>query len=243
MLASAVLALAVALGLPAPAAAQDLHPSRRPSPMGMARINLGDAYVSVTYSRPYKRGRDNIFGTKESGALVPFGQVWRTGANEATQITLTRDFEVAGKKLAAGTYSLFTTPGPEEWTIHFNSALGLWGTDRRLEAGGFEPGYAAANDVRHGDRQAERPGRRGGPVHHLVREDRGRRRPGDALDQDRGAGAVHRREVGGPEQGAAAKPEEGQPVRRGGSAPGTAQRRIAATVPLPDHAHPARRLP
>ena len=147
LLASAALALAVALGLPAPAAGQDLHPSRRPSPMGMARINLGDAYVSVTYSRPYKRGRDNIFGTKESGALVPFGQVWRTGANEATQITLTRDFEVGGKKLVAGTYSLFTTPGPEEWAIHFNSALGLWGTDRRLEAGGFEPGYAAANDV------------------------------------------------------------------------------------------------
>jgi len=148
LLASAALALAVALGLPAPAAGQDLHPSRRPSPMGLAQINLGDAYVSVTYSRPYKRGRDNIFGTKESGALVPFGEVWRTGANEATQITLTRGFKVAGKELPAGTYSLFTTPGAEEWKILFNSALGLSGTQRRNpETGEFEPGYDPKNDV------------------------------------------------------------------------------------------------
>lgn len=148
LLASAALTLAVALCLPAPAAAQDLHPSRRPSPMGLARIDLGDAYVSVTYSRPYKRDRDNIFGTKESGALVPFGEVWRTGANEATQITLTKDFTVGGKKLPAGTYSLFTTPGATEWQIHFNSDLGLSGTARRNpESGEFDEVYSAAKNV------------------------------------------------------------------------------------------------
>lgn len=124
----AALAALAALLVPALAVAQDLHPSRRPSPMGMARITLGDAYVRVVYSRPYQRGRDNIFGTKESGAVVPYGEVWRTGANEATEITVTKDVMIAGKKLAAGTYSLFTTPGAEHWKVHFNSALGLDGT-------------------------------------------------------------------------------------------------------------------
>ncbi len=126
-LATAALALGAALA-PVAASAQDLHPSRRPSPLGLARTTIGDAYVKVHYSRPYKRDRDNIFGTKESGALVPYGEVWRTGANEATELTTTRDLMFGDKKLAAGTYSVFTTPGPEEWTLHFNSKLGLSGT-------------------------------------------------------------------------------------------------------------------
>ncbi|HEX9799092.1 MAG TPA: DUF2911 domain-containing protein [Thermoanaerobaculia bacterium] len=126
--------VAAALLAPAIAPAQDLHPSRRPSPMGMARIMLdGDAYVRVVYSRPYKRGRENIFGSKESKALVPYGELWRTGANEATEITVTEDVTVAGKKLAAGTYSLFTTPNADSWKIHFNSLLGLDGV------GHFDP--------------------------------------------------------------------------------------------------------
>jgi hypothetical protein len=130
------------------AEAQDLHPSRRPSPMGMARTWVGDAYVRVVYSRPYKRGRANIFGTKESEALVPFGEIWRTGANEATEITVSKDVLFGGQKLAAGTYSLFTTPGAEEWKFHVNSALGLNGTSRRNpETGEFEPGYKPENDV------------------------------------------------------------------------------------------------
>jgi hypothetical protein len=122
-----VIALAVAVVAPLVTLAQDLHPSRRPSPLGWSRIALGDTYVSVIYGRPYKRGRTNVFGTKESGALVPFGDRWRTGANEATEITLTGNVLVAGKPLRAGTYSLFTTPGPESWTVHFNSRLGLDG--------------------------------------------------------------------------------------------------------------------
>jgi hypothetical protein len=120
-------ALAVSLVAPLSVSAQDLHPSRRPSPLGIARITLGDAYVRVIYGRPYKRGRNNIFGTKESGALVPFGERWRTGANEATEITATRDVVVGGKKLPAGTYSLSTTPAAGSWKVHFNSKLGLDG--------------------------------------------------------------------------------------------------------------------
>jgi hypothetical protein len=119
--------VAAALALPIAITAQDLHPSRRPSPMGMARITLGDAYVRVVYSRPYKRERKNIFGTKESGAVVPYGERWRTGANEATEITVTRDVMIGGQKLAAGTYSVSTTPGPDTWKVHFNSKLGLDG--------------------------------------------------------------------------------------------------------------------
>lgn len=126
--------------------AQDLHPSRRPSPAGIARITLDDTYVKVVYSRPYKRGRDNIFGTSESEALVPFGEVWRTGANEATEITLTGDLEVAGERLAAGTYSIFTVPGPAEWSVHFNSALGLSGTGIFAD-GEFTPVDLPASEV------------------------------------------------------------------------------------------------
>jgi hypothetical protein len=122
-----VLALAAALAAPLVAVAQDLHPSRRPSPLGWSRIALGDTYVSVVYGRPYKRGRNNIFGTKASGAIVPFGDRWRTGANEATEITVTGNVLVGGKPLRAGTYSLFTTPGADTWIVHFNSRLGLDG--------------------------------------------------------------------------------------------------------------------
>ena len=143
----ALATVAAALLAPAIAPAQDLHPSRRPSPMGMARIMLdGDAYVRIVYSRPYKRGRENIFGSKESKALVPYGELWRTGANEATEITVTEDVTVAGKKLAAGTYSLFTTPNADNWKIHFNSTLGLAGLGY-FEDGKFTPVDLAPTDV------------------------------------------------------------------------------------------------
>jgi len=122
-----IAALASALVAPLVVSGQDLHPSRRPSPLGVARITLGDAYVRIIYGRPYKRGRTNIFGTKASGAIVPYGERWRTGANEASEITVTRDVMVGGKKLAAGTYSLSMTPTESAWKVHFNSRLGLDG--------------------------------------------------------------------------------------------------------------------
>ena len=143
-----VLALVTAaLLLPVLAQAQDLHPSRRKSPVGIAQTFVGDAYVKITYGRPYKRDRDNIFGTGDD-ALVPFGKVWRTGANEATEITLTGDLKVEGQLLKAGTYTLFTTPGPDSWKVHFNSDLGLWGTLRRnAETKQWENGYNPEHDV------------------------------------------------------------------------------------------------
>lgn len=128
-LSAAVLTAAALLVTVDGADAQDLHPSRRPSPMGMARTQLGDAYVKLTYSRPYMRGRD-IFGPGEGEAeyLVPFGQLWRLGANEATEITATAPILLAGSRLEAGTYSVFAIPGPDEWTLHFSPQLGLDGT-------------------------------------------------------------------------------------------------------------------
>ena len=148
-LATATLALAATTLLPAIAAAQDLHPSRRPSPMGMARILLGDAYLRVVYSRPYERGRDVIFGKEEDGALVPYGQVWRTGANEATEITVTEDVLVGSEKkpLAAGTYSLFTIPGPESWQVLVVDKLGLSGPGYFVPGEGFQAVDVAADAV------------------------------------------------------------------------------------------------
>lgn len=143
-----VIAVAVCLSLAGGLFAQDLHPSRRPSPMDMVRTFVGDAYVSITYSRPYKRGRDNIFGTKESEALVPYGELWRTGANAATQLTTTGPVTLGGKTLPAGTYSVFTIPNEDSWTLHVNSALGLNGAfARNPETGQFENAYSADNDV------------------------------------------------------------------------------------------------
>ena len=138
--------VALIVGVAGSVTAQDLHPSRRPSPMGMARITVDDTYMRVVYSRPYKRGRDNIFGTEESEALVPFGKVWRTGANEATEITFTGDVTFGGEELAAGTYSLFTVPGEDSWSVHVNSALGLSGTGIFAD-GKFTPVDLPATDV------------------------------------------------------------------------------------------------
>ncbi len=109
--------------------AQDLHPSRRPSPIGIAKTYIGDTYVKVTYGRPYMRNRQ-IFGvnTETTEFLTPYNEIWRTGANEATEITTTGPLSVAGNTLAAGTYSIFTEPGPTEWIIHFSPFLGLDGT-------------------------------------------------------------------------------------------------------------------
>ena len=129
--------------------AQDLHPSRRPSPVGIAKAHLGETYVKVTYGRPYVRGRD-VFGDPSDGEtyLVPFGQLWRTGANEATELTTTGPILVAGQRLDAGTYSVFTVPGPRSWTVRFNTELGMDGTGRLDPVSGeFAEAYAEANDV------------------------------------------------------------------------------------------------
>lgn len=83
---------------------------------------VGDAKISVVYNRPNAKGRQ-IFG-----ALVPFGQVWRTGANENTTFETSRDVRVNGQLLAAGKYGLHTIPDKNEWTIIFNRVNDAWGS-------------------------------------------------------------------------------------------------------------------
>ncbi|MBT8399061.1 MAG: DUF2911 domain-containing protein [Rhodothermia bacterium] len=90
--------------------------------MAVAAGTLNDGtYVKVVYSSPRMRGRE-IFG-----GLVPYGEVWRTGANEATEITITAPIMLGENRVEAGTYALFTIPNKESWTIILNGALGQWG--------------------------------------------------------------------------------------------------------------------
>jgi hypothetical protein len=93
----------------------------RKSPMTAAQCTQNGTYIRVIYSQPSKNDRV-IFGS-----LVPYSEVWRTGANEATEITFGKDVSIAGKKVKAGTYSLFTIPEEKRWTVILNTELGMWG--------------------------------------------------------------------------------------------------------------------
>lgn len=97
------------------------NPELRKSPIAVTSIQHADTYVKIVYGQPYKNNR-TIFGD-----LVPYGEVWRTGANEATELTTTRPIRINGKLLEEGTYALFTIPEEESWTIIFNKELGQWG--------------------------------------------------------------------------------------------------------------------
>ena len=94
----------------------------RASPLAIASAKYKDTYIKITYSQPHRRGRE-VFGK-----LVPYNEVWRTGANEATEITLTREAYIGSLLVPAGTYTLFTIPGEEKWTIILNKENGLWGS-------------------------------------------------------------------------------------------------------------------
>lgn len=122
---------------------QKPDPVRRKSPIAIASIKHPPThtYIKIVYGQPYKRDRD-IFGN-----LVPYDEVWRTGANEATEITTTQDIMFAGKKLPAGTYALFTIPHRDgKWTVILNDKLGQWGA--------FE--YEKSDDVMRVDVAAEK---------------------------------------------------------------------------------------
>lgn len=97
----------------------------RPSPNAAVSQTIGTTNVTITYGRPSVRGRA-IYGE-----LVPYGEVWRAGANEATTISLSSDVMVEGEALAAGTYALFATPNADAWSIHFNSVPAQWGAYNR----------------------------------------------------------------------------------------------------------------
>lgn len=132
-----VLCLAVA------ALAQDVP---RPSQKASVMQRIGVTDVTITYSRPGVKGRkiwgdplpeqtakgeatlDDEEKRPASAVMVPYGHVWRTGANEATQFVVTDDVLINGQKLAAGSYSLHTIPNKDEWTIVFNGTANQWGS-------------------------------------------------------------------------------------------------------------------
>jgi tetratricopeptide (TPR) repeat protein len=117
-----------ALALTLPANAQELP---QPSPTSTIDQRIGLTDFSITYSRPATRGR-SIFGD-----LVPYNQVWRTGANRCVILNASTDFTMNGNAVIAGEYALFTIPGETEWTIILSTQTDLWGST----------GYSQDNDV------------------------------------------------------------------------------------------------
>ena len=89
--------------------------SKRPSPPETASGTVAGATITINYSSPSVKGR------KIWGGLVPYDKVWRAGANEATTFETNKSIKIEGKELPAGKYSLFATPGENEWTVILNS--------------------------------------------------------------------------------------------------------------------------
>ncbi len=103
--------------------AQQQDKSKRPSPPGTAEVTLKGKTVRIDYSRPSMKGR-KIFG-----GVVPYGKVWRTGANEATALTTALDLTIGGTKVPAGSYTLYSLPTENGWKLIINKQTGQWGTE------------------------------------------------------------------------------------------------------------------
>lgn len=103
--------------------------SKRPSLPATAKCELaGGKSVTSDYSSPHMKGR------KIYGDLVPFGKVWRAGANEATTFVTTSDLVVGGKMVPAGNYTIFTVPAADKWTLIINKKTGEWGIPYKYES-------------------------------------------------------------------------------------------------------------
>ncbi len=103
--------------------------SNRPSPAAQAQCKFSDGKtITVDYSSPRAKGR-KIFG-----GLVPYGEVWRTGANEATTFVTDANLSVGGKDVPAGSYTIFTVPNADKWTLIVNKKTGEWGIPYKYEA-------------------------------------------------------------------------------------------------------------
>src|SRR5258708_37935977 len=95
----------------------------RPSPAASASCDLGGGKtIKTDYSSPRMKGR------KIYGDLVPFGQVWRTGANESTTFVTSADIVVGGTNVPAGNYTIFTVPNADKWSLVISKGTGEWGT-------------------------------------------------------------------------------------------------------------------
>ncbi len=100
----------------------------RVSPTQTAKAQIGGADVSITYGAPYTKDPKTGAPRKIWGGLVPFGQVWRTGANEATTLTTSKDLQFGSLTVPAGTYTLFTQPEESGGKLIINKQTGQWGT-------------------------------------------------------------------------------------------------------------------
>jgi tetratricopeptide (TPR) repeat protein len=98
-----------------------------PSPTQSVKQDFGISTIELNYSRPGMKGR-KIFGD-----LVPYGKVWRTGANSATRLKFSDDVSIGGQLLKAGEYALYTVPNEKEWEIIINKGSANWGTDYKQE--------------------------------------------------------------------------------------------------------------
>ncbi|WP_142783642.1 DUF2911 domain-containing protein [Changchengzhania lutea] len=112
--------------------------SQRLSPKDTVKFELNDLELKVFYNRPYKKDRE-IFG-----ALVPFNQVWRTGANEATTFETNESLMVKGMPLPRGKYTLWTVPRDSAWTVIFNSKQYAWGVNNEMKPM-WDPNYDVIN--------------------------------------------------------------------------------------------------
>jgi hypothetical protein len=113
------IALAATLAAPALGVAQE----NKPSPAATAEVTLAGKQITIKYSRPSMRGR------KIMGGLVPYGQVWRTGANEATTLSTPLPLKIGTADVPAGEYTLWTLPSSAVWKLIINKQTGQWGTD------------------------------------------------------------------------------------------------------------------
>ena len=112
------------LGLMAALGSAQTKKAARPSPAAKASCALADGKtITVDYSSPRAKGR------KIYGGLVPYGEVWRTGANEATAFVTTADVMVGGTHVPAGSYTIFTIPNKDKWTLVISKKTGEWGTN------------------------------------------------------------------------------------------------------------------
>ena len=103
--------------------------SKRPSPPASAECKFSDGKtIKMDYSSPRARGR-KIFGPASEKTLVPYGEIWRTGANEATTFVTDTNVTVGGKAVPAGSYTIFTVPKADVWTLVISKKTGEWGTN------------------------------------------------------------------------------------------------------------------
>src|SRR5215467_12629923 len=112
------------------AAQMDMSSDKKPlSPPASAECKFSDGKtVKIDYSSPRVKGR-KIFGSASEKALVPYGEVWRTGANAATTFVTSGNVTVGGKDVPAGSYTVFTVPKADGWTLVISKKTGEWGTD------------------------------------------------------------------------------------------------------------------